>query len=762
MTSLLCALLASPAPAAPPSVAVIYSDHGDYRHRDEYDARLRDMGWSATKVENVDFADLVERLPEFDIILGTALFNYSHAQDFSEHRQELLAFISEGGALVLTDCSYVQHVQWLGGMGEGMAVGSEPTKEVSTPRGWWEEGHTLFTTPHRTSAPGSSWAQMVPREAWTVLSKSEEGGATTCLWEEQKGFIYLTTGWPLQEAPLRNLWTYLQFRRSGVIATLPDMSDLSLGRNTFTFRLSNLTDTERTVEVTLADEHPKGIATASETVVLPGGEEGRARLRLDVGARGKHTLTPIVMTDGRPAFAAEPVAVTIPDLLAVEVVRPRHRGSIYAAHPPASLLLRATVTPDPGMDLGRLSVRARVASTRGEALVEDLTTDATEIELPLPRRLGDAVDVVVELLGTEPRATKRVRIPVIQPRAAQVFLDDAGATRLDGEPFFPIGIYHAGVNDYATLVEMGFNTVTAWGTTADGAVESLDAAEAHDLKVVLEMSAHLRGEYRPEGLTEVVDVARDHPALLCWYTVDEPAGKQFDWCVDALHQIASTEPHHPVYLVSCNPGEFAHYAPATEVLAVDPYPIPHGSVSVVASWMKTAMAGMAPGQPVWLIPQLHNPVAYSDPTAGRGPTAEEERCMVYQGLIYGAKGVIYYPWDDGPNGLVHEPALMEAVPQINAELAQLGPMLLTSERTLIVDDPEDQPGLRATQFVIDEATYILATNTSAEALSGTLPCTGPAGRAVEVLFEGRSLTAGEGVLQDTFAPLAVHVYRIGR
>jgi len=309
---------------------------------------------------------------------------------------------------------------------------------------------------------------------------------------------------------------------------------------------------------------------------------------------------------------------------------------------------------------------------------------------------------------------------------------------------------------------MGFNTLTAWGTTADGAIESLDAAQAHDLKVVLEMSAHLRGEYSAQGLMAVMEATRDHPALLCWYTVDEPAGKQFDWCVDALHRIASTEPHHPVYLVSCAPGEFARYSPATEILAVDPYPIPHGSVSMVASWMKTAMAGVAPGQPVWVIPQLHNPVAYSDPTGGRGPTPEEERCMVYQGLIYGAKGVIYYPWDDGPNGLVHEPALMGAVPQINAELAQLGPTLLTAERTLIADDPEDQPGLRAAQFAADDAVYLLATNTSDQALTATLPCPRPAGSTVEVLFEGRRLTTNGGTLRDTFGPLAVHVYRVGR
>jgi len=129
----------------------------------------------------------------------------------------------------------------------------------------------------------------------------------------------------------------------------------------------------------------------------------------------------------------------------------------------------------------------------------------------------------------------------------------------------------------------------------------------------------------------------------------------------------------------------------TDILAVDPYPIPHRSVDLVAAWMRDAWTATRGRKPVWLIPQLHNPLAYRDPSKGRGPTPAEERCMVYLGLLLGAKGIVYYPWDDGPCGLVHDPDLMKAVAQLNREISELAPYLLRGERTgSSLTEPQDR------------------------------------------------------------------------
>ena len=731
-----------------PRVALIHSNHMDYRHRDDYDSRLEHMGWPMDKFENIRFGELAEQLDAYDILLGTALFNFTTPQDFSEHRDALLAFVRGGGGVVLTDCSYAEHVNWLGGMADGWDARHERTSTTATPRGEWNESHPLFTTPHVAPPPGTSWAHMLLGDRWTPLSGSDEGGATTALVGEGKGFVYLTTAWPLSEASLENLWTYLGFRRAGVVVELPDLAHLRLGRNTFDVGLENVSGSAHEFRVDIAD------ATSAPIRLAPG-ERAEVELELPVSERGSHSLAPVVFIDDRVALEFDPVTVTIPPLLVVELVAPGYRGAIFAAHPPDEIVVRATVTPDPGMPLDGLRVVARLGGKRVESRLSDV--GVAELRLSTPKKLGKPLKISVELRGARKLAKAELPVLVIPSVRGQASLDANGTLRLEGKPFFPIGIYHAPPGDYPTLAKMGFNSVTAWGTTLEGAREGLDAAHENGLKVVLEMSAFLRGEYNPDGLVAMVEELRDHPALLSWYTVDEPAGsRQLEWCVDARRKIAKLDPHHPVYLVSCNPGEFATYEPATEILAVDPYPIPHASVKMVSSWMRAATGAMPPDKPVWIIPQLQNLAAYRDPTQGRGPTAEEERCMVYLGLIHGAKGVVYYPYDDGPNGLVHEPQLMDEVPRINAELAQLGPELLACEWMGV----RETEGVVWSAFIDREHAIVLAANQGEEAVD--LEISMGLGGNAEVLFEGRALALDEGVIRDRFEPLDVHVYRVTR
>ena len=761
LTVAILGMLAGVAAAEPPRIALIYSDYGDFRHRDDYDARLADMGWPITKFENTQFPDVVGQLDSFDMMLGSALFNYSHVQDFSAQKGELLGFVRGGGAIILTDCNYPAHLNWLAGMGEGWGVTCRNTTANSTPMGSLEADHPIFTAPNRIASLGDCWAHMEVGEGWTALARSEEGGVTAAIREEGRGYLLLTSKWPHNEAMLENLWTHLQLRRGGILASLPELSAIRLGENALTSRLSNLTDQERSAAVEVCDE-----AEDREATVVRASAElkphGRAvvELRLTVRERGAHSLKASVHAEGEPILECRPVSVVIPPLLSVEVLQPWYRGAIYAAAPPESLRLLLNAFPDPGMQLADLAAYVE-AAIEGSApvAIAPVKESSSEVRVPLPAAPENDISATVELRhGDEVIASERTVIPVVESRAEQVFLDDSGGTLIDGRPFFPVGIYHVGVEDFGRLPEMNFNTVVAWGSTLDGARQALATAGEAGLKVVLEMSRFLRGELDLAGFEEVVRGVEDHPALLAWYSVDEPSGNQVEWCEDAYESIVASEPHHPVYLVMCTPSAFAEFAPMTDILAVDPYPIPHAPIDMVASWMKRAQEAVRPGQPVWVIPQCHNWSAYREAGTGRGPTPEEERCMVYQGLIYGAKGVIYYPWDDGPTGLVHDPDLMEAVKQINAELQEIGPGLLVSERYPIADN--EPTGLRAAGFVGRECSYVIATNTGPHPVEATLPLPGFLDGKVELMFEGAVVPAQDGRIRATIAPLAVHVYRV--
>lgn len=132
--------------------------------------------------------------------------------------------------------------------------------------------------------------------------------------------------------------------------------------------------------------------------------------------------------------------------------------------------------------------------------------------------------------------------------------------------------------------------------------------------------------------------------------------------------------------------------------------------------------------------------------------------MVYQGLIWGAKGVIYYPWDDGPTGLIHDPVLMEAVGKINSELAAIGPRLLECRHEIVAQNEGDLAGLYAAVYRSGQDTYVIAANVLSEDRDYEVPVPGAPDGEMDVLFESRSATLAAGAIRDTFGPLEVHVY----
>ena len=748
-----------------PRIALVYSDYGDFRHRDDYDAKMKSLGWPMAKYENRDFAGVVEKLGEYDIILGSALYNYSNVQDFSIHKQALLAFMERGGAIVWTDANYTQHVNWLAKLGPEWAVKVERCKRNGTPMKWLDVGHPVFNAPNVIRTVGGTWSHMIPGDGWEVLAKCEDDRATGLFRRHGRGFMLLTSYWGYSPQMLENLWGTLQVYRAGVALTMPDLAGFALGDNEAETTVQNLTDQplgfQMVVEVAGPDGKP---AEHRAETRLKAGQTGRATTTVPITERGDHTLKAAFYRDGKQFFASRAVKLAIPKLLAITITEPKYRSSIYLARPANRISFHASLHPF-GEKIGDLSVAARLTqANRTLATLPVRKAPGLDFDLSLPAggvEPGTAVlEVELRQDGQEvPLTVERHKISVVAPREPQVFIDENLATRVNDDLFFPIGVYHIPIADLPRARELGFNCFQGWGTTMDGARSNLNAAQEQGMKVILEMSSFLRGKLRLDGLKQIVAELKDHPALLAWYTVDEPHGEeQLSWCRAAYDCLVKEDPHHPVYLVMCNPGAFGRFGTTTDILAIDPYPIPR-SVVMVSGWMSRAQEALAGLKPVWIIPQLQNTAAYRDPKAGRGPTPEEERNMVYQGLIWGAKGVVYYPWDDGPCGLIHDARLIEAVRNINSELAELGPELLECAHRVIARNDDAHPGLYAAVFQGHTATYLIAASVLSERKTLAVPAPGLDGTGLDVMFEGRKTTANGGLIQDEFKPLEVHVYR---
>lgn len=763
----LLATVCSAATAEGPRVALLHGSYANFRHRDDYDGAMQQLGWTLEKFENKDFATLAPRLNEYDLLLGTALFNYAqNVQDFSLYREQLQAFMTRGGAVVLTDTNYHEHVNWLAKWGPDWAVGLAPCGREGTPNKWFDRSHPIFCSAAPIASLPGSWMHMMPGAGWEVLARCADGGATALFRPVGRGFMLLTSFWPHAAPQLRNLWGTLQYSRAGVLPLLPDVTGFTLGHNRATASLRNLTDTALPVALVIEVLHPGGQQqTLTAEATAAAGQTAQLTTDVPLLHRGRYEIS-VGVRAGDKALPASQSTVTIPEMVEVELVEPRYRGCVMLAAPPPRVKAEVALHPFDRSLEGATYVARLLEGRRtiAETAVRPVERERFVVSLPLSGLRGDDLSLQVTLrdgLG-DVMGTAQRTVPVIRPRANQVFIDEHLNTRVDGRLFFPISIYHVPAQDFARVKSLGFNTVQAWGTTLNDARASLDAARDAGLKVVLEGVTYAANNGDFAAMDPTLDMGRHHPALLAWYITDEPSGEERRrWCAQANAYIAGRDPHHPTYLVSCSPGEFRRYVEVTDIFAVDPYPIPAAPVTMVSSWMEMAQEAARGRKPVWLIPQLHNWAAYGGhPEDGRYPTPAEERNMVYQGLVWGAKAIFYYPWEDGPTGLTHDQELMAAVEAINGELSVLGPELLACGHEVTARNQGQTEGLYAALYRGDAASYVIAVSVAAAETHYAVPAPGLADGAAEVLFEGRSVNIQAGTISDQFAPLGVHVYKV--
>jgi SAM-dependent methyltransferase len=197
-----------------PRVAVLYSSfrEGSCSYRNEYDADLARLGWPVERFENTELDRLLDRLDRFDLVIGTAVYNYEHPADLAAAGERLRRFVRHGGVLLLTDTNYEPQVGWLPALEPGLTieVTGEQCAADGQPAAWTEVRHPLL---RGLAAPPAVWTH--PQSAsglWQVLAKCGEGRPILLCRELGDGVIiasciYRQYGFP--HVPfLQNLWLW--------------------------------------------------------------------------------------------------------------------------------------------------------------------------------------------------------------------------------------------------------------------------------------------------------------------------------------------------------------------------------------------------------------------------------------------------------------------------------------------------------------------------------------------------------------------------
>jgi hypothetical protein len=363
-----------------------------------------------------------------------------------------------------------------------------------------------------------------------------------------------------------------------------------------------------------------------------------------------------------------------------------------------------------------------------------------------------------------------------------------------------------------TMVRTGIAAWSAASVTRQLAVERarLDAAAQHGLDCWVWLGSLTN---LPPGapsaqerlLTQVVEGLRQHPALGAWKGQDEPRNP-FDArkSVPAAnlargHRVVNAlDPDHPLVVVQAPRGSvqgLLPYRPAFDIAGVDIYPVgyPPGvhtdqknkDISVVgdvARWIKQA----AGAKPFWMTLQIAwsgvIPTAKNPNLVPRFPSPAELRFMVYQAIVNGARGLVFFgghltevmsPADAtaGWNWSFWERSLRPLVQELSSD--SLGPALSApSGRSTVTASSSDLEVAtrRSSAFL-----YVIALRRGGKTTRVTLSGLPRSIRGGQVLFEYvqdpppppieatrqkfRSIAVTGGALSDWFAPHDVHVYR---
>jgi hypothetical protein len=217
-----------------------------------------------------------------------------------------------------------------------------------------------------------------------------------------------------------------------------------------------------------------------------------------------------------------------------------------------------------------------------------------------------------------------------------------------------------------------------------------------------------------------------------------------------------------------HPEDYTEYAKGADILSYDIYPVNSTNADtkeklwLVAFGVDRLRQWSNYQKPVWNWIETTKISA----SANRIPTPIEVKAEVWMSIIHGARGIGYFchQWDPFIEaGLLSNAEMKNAVAAINAQITSLTPILNTQTVANGVITTSSNAAIPIDTMVkrFGGYTCVFALPLRPGSVNATFTLRGFTGSStVEVVGEGRTITASNGVFEDAFSSYAVHIYKI--
>jgi hypothetical protein len=402
------------------------------------------------------------------------------------------------------------------------------------------------------------------------------------------------------------------------------------------------------------------------------------------------------------------------------------------------------------------------------------------------------------------------------PAAAIVSsLRPSGAFVIGGERTFPIGLSNpppigsrtpSGADGLDTVVAAGVTIFRVGPLSQPWSSTTIDYAKAWD-QAALQRGVHtwmslgdtaasaVAGARSDAVLTKVVTSLLSDPSaggLGLWKGADEPNSGgvtpdalRFAYCRvtsrGQQHWCSGEAPLDPTRLwvtIEAPHGtsaQLARYSRVTDTNGVDVYPVTitaaRPDLHQVGIWTRT-LASVTPNHSVWTTLQICSSGSHDRAGDFVVPTRTQERYMIYDAIINGARGISFFGGDNpacwdrsdkdtGWNWTYWTSTLEPLVEEISAQ-SPIGPALAAprSTKALSTSDPNTEAVSRTIETPTGPETWVLAARNGTAARSVSISGLPVSAKQASVYVENRAEAVTRGTITDRFGPWQVHVYRI--
>ncbi|MEA3403672.1 MAG: carbohydrate binding family 9 domain-containing protein [Armatimonadota bacterium] len=472
--------------------------------------------------------------------------------------------------------------------------------------------------------------------------------------------------------------------------------------------------------------------------------------------------------------------------LAIDITRPCYRNSIYATQDIDTVQFSVTSALSEEQLRGH-RLTAGVFQPGGEAggsygrLVAgpESVPAAAEVQMSIPVSdlpVGDYVlgaQIVGEGGRVEHGASEPLRKLPPSPSGHEWRIDENLVLRHNGEPFLPFGWFsyrwreHDTDDPYTAMQDYNAN----WRSVEENR-ELFDGIAERGLFVTVypycrefmnrgDVLKRPLNDEEAEVLRERVTALMDHEALLAWYMADEPELRPvLPRRAEQIYQVVrDADPYHPCIMLNDTIAGIHTYAGGGDILMPDPYPLflegglAARGIERTSNFVRAVREATDGQKPAWVTPQAFNYGDYGR-AGNRAPTFTELRNQLYQAVVYGAKGFLWYTHSQAFN-----------YPSLGIGMDFLCREALDLKAAILSPDAPDEVSVQAPQpehmhVAVRRAggeLYVFAVSTATQPQEATVTVAGAPER-LYVVSEGRRVELAEGAIADRFDVYATHIY----